>query len=166
MKKLIAGCVLMFSLSPLAALAAVTVLECVDDAGNSSFRDKCPPGSTKAGDKVFLGVSSKKAKSAKEIAAENPVVVYSIPNCDPCDLVRNVLNTRGVPFSEKNIQDDAALQTELKAKTGDLTVPSVLVGATVLTGYNRAALESALNQASYPAPAADAPAAAAPPQAE
>lgn len=165
MKMLIAGCVLMFSLAAITASAAVTVLECVDDAGNASFRDKCPPGSTKAGDKVLLGVSSNKAKSAKEIAAANPVVVYSVPNCDPCDLVRNVLSTRGVPFSEKNVQDDAAIQTELKGKAGDLTVPAVLVGATVLTGYNRAALDSALSQAGYPIPDAVSPAGA-PPQAK
>ncbi len=166
MKILIAGGVLMFSLATLTASAAVTVLECIDGAGNASFRDKCPPGSTKAGDKVLLGVSAKKAKTVEEIAAANPVVVYSVPNCDPCDLVRNVLSTRGVPFTEKNVQDNATIQTELKTKTGDLSVPAVLIGATALQGYNRAALDSALSRAGYPVPDAAAPTGAAAPQAK
>ena len=152
MKKFKTSCVLLFSLVALMASAAVTVVECVDAEGNVSFRDKCPPGTTKAGDKVLLGVSPSKAKSTSEIAVDNPVSLYSVPNCDACDLVRNALSTRRVPFHEKNVQDDAASQNELKSKTGNLTVPSVLVGATVLTGYNRSALDSALNQAGYPAP--------------
>ncbi len=166
MRVVTVGCVLIFSFSTMTASAAVTVLECVDDTGQVSYRDKCPPGSTKAGDKVLLGVSAKKARSASEIAADNPVVVYSVPNCDPCDLVRNVLTTRGVPFNEKNVQDDAVVQTELKGRTGDLNVPAVLIGATVLTGYNRAALDSALSQAGYPAPDATASTGPKPPQAE
>lgn len=165
MKKLIKGCVLMFALVAVNVSAAVTVVECVDDAGSTSFRDKCPPGSTKAGDKVLLGVAAKKLKSAREIAADNPIVLYSVPNCDACDLVRNGLTTRAAPFNEKNVQDDAAGQSELKGKTGNLTVPSVLIGATVLTGYNRSALDSALSQAGYPAPDAASPAGA-PPQAK
>lgn len=148
----VTGCVLLFSLTVLEASAAVTVVECVDAAGDTSFRDKCPPGTSKAGDKVLLGVSSKKAKSIKEIAAANPVVLYSVPSCDACDLVRNALTSRGAPFNEKNVQDDATGQSELKDKTGALTVPSVLIGSTVLNGYNRSALDSALNQAGYPAP--------------
>lgn len=157
MNIVVTGSVLLFSLTVLNASAAVTVVECVDAKGDTSFRDKCPPGTTKASDKVLLGVSSNKAKSIKEIAAANPVVLYSVPSCDACDLVRNALNSRRAPFNEKNVQDDASSQSELKDKTGDLTVPSVLIGTTVLSGYNRSALESALNQAGYPAP--DAPSA-------
>ena len=152
MKKFMTGCVLLFSLAALTAWGAVTVVECVDAGGNTSFRDKCPPGTTKAGDKVLLGVSPNKAKSTREIAADNPIVLYSVPNCDACDLVRNALSTRSALFKEKNVQDDAAGQNELKSKTGNLTVPAVLIGATVLTGYNRSALDSALNQAGYRAP--------------
>lgn len=166
MKKFVTGYVLLFSLAALTAWGAVTVVECVDAGGNTSFRDKCPPGTTKAGDKILLGVSPSKAKSTREIAADNPVVLYSVPNCDACDLVRNALSTRRVPFNEKNVQDDAASQNELKSKTGNLTVPSVLIGATVLTGYNRSALDSAFNQAGYPAPDAAAVPGTPPPEAQ
>ncbi len=166
MKKFMTGCVLLFSLAALTAWGAVTVVECVDAGGNTSFRDKCPPGTTKAGHKVLLGVSPTKAKSTREITTDNPVVLYSVPNCDACDLVRNALSTRSTPFNEKNVQDDAASQNELKSKTGNLTVPSVLIGATVLTGYNRSALDSALNQAGYPRPDAAAVPGTPPPEAQ
>ena len=166
MKKFVTGYVLLFSLAALTAWGAVTVVECVDAGGNTSFRDKCPPGTTKAGHKVLLGVSPTKAKSTREITTDNPVVLYSVTNCDACDLVRNALSTRSTPFNEKNVQDDAASQNELKSKTGNLTVPSVLIGATVLTGYNRSALDSALSQAGYPRPDAAAVPGTPPPEAQ
>jgi glutaredoxin len=154
MKNFMSGCALLLSLVALPALAAVTVVECVDADGTSSFRDKCPPGTTKTGDKKLTGVTPNKAKTAAEVAATNPVFLYTVPNCDACDLVRNALSTRGIPVTEKNVEDNSANQDELKAKAGSLTVPSVIVGATVLSGYNRSALDNALTQAGYPLPEA------------
>ena len=55
------------------------------------------------------------------------------------------------------MQDNAANQEELKNKTSNMTVPTMTVGSTILTGYNRSAIDSALNQAGYPPPAIAAP---------
>ena len=41
MKNFMSGCALLLSLLALPASAVVTVVECVDAEGNSSFRDKC-----------------------------------------------------------------------------------------------------------------------------
>ena len=166
MKNFMSGCALLLSLLALPALAVVTVVECVDAEGNSSFRDKCLPGTTKTADKKLTGVSPNKAKTAAEVAADNPVFLYTVRNCDGCDLVRNALSNRGVPINEKNVEDNSANQDELKAKSGNMSVPTLVIGTTVLSGYNRSAIDSALNQAGYPAPtpptAGVAPAAAQP----
>ncbi len=156
MKNFMSGCALLLSLVVVPTWAAVTVVECVDADGHSSFRDKCPPGTTKSGDKKLLGVSANKTKTAAEIAASNPIFLYTVPNCDACDLVRNCLTNRGVPVNEKNVEENSANQDEMKSKTGNMTVPALVIGSTVLTGYNRSAIDSALNQAGYPAPAAPA----------
>lgn len=161
MHKLVTGCILPLLLASLAASAAVTVMECVDVAGNASFRDKCPPDMTKKSDKK-LAVPTKKGLSSADVAQANPVVLYSVPGCDACDLVRNVLATRNIPFAEKGVQENAANQDEMKTKTGGLTVPAVTVGTAVITGYSRAGLDAALNQAGYP-PSAGATGTVAPP---
>ncbi len=106
------------------------MVECVDAEGNSSFRDKCPPGTTKTGDKKLTGVTPNKAKTAAEMAAaDNPVFLYTVPNCDACDLVRNALSNRGVPVNEKNVEDNSANQDELKAKSGNMSVPTLVMVA-------------------------------------
>lgn len=131
--------------------AALTVVECVDAEGNRSFRDKCPPGMEKKGEKTLRGVSSSDDPSLEDVATANPITLYTVPNCDACDLVRNALSSRGLPFSEKDVQDNAELQEELKAETGGLTVPATKIGSRqALTGYSRSALDIALEQAGYP----------------
>ncbi|MBX9608890.1 MAG: glutaredoxin family protein [Gammaproteobacteria bacterium] len=152
MRKLIAGTLLALSLAAAPVFAAITVSECVDAEGRSSFSDRCPAGTTKKGDRTIRGVSVTKPKTVADIAADNPVLLYTVPNCDACDLVRAALNSRGVPVTEKNVQDNAANQDELKTRTGNMTVPTMTVGTAVLTGYNRSAIDNALNQAGYPPP--------------
>lgn len=143
-------CVLLLLLLPF-AVAALTVVECVDDQGNSSFRDKCPPGMTVKSTKELRGERKAEVSSLEEIAAANPVVLFSASNCDACDLVRNQLETRKVPFTEKDSSSDPDNQAELAAVTGGaLTVPTVTVGTQKFTGYAKVELDSALNEAGYP----------------
>ncbi len=139
-----------------ASAGAVTVVECVDAQGNSSFRESCPPGTAKKGEKKLPGKAGGVAGpqvNVKEIAAKHPVMLYTAPKCDACDLVRKQLQNRGVPFTEKDASNDIKVQDELKTLTGGttITVPVVSVDKDVLTGYNQLALESALDKAGYPA---------------
>ena len=145
------GLVLTLAAAP---AAAVKVVECVDADGNSSFRDKCPPGMTKKGEKRLFGVGGPGDEpSIEELAAAHPITLYAVPDCDACDLVRRRLDSRDLPYTEKNVQDSAELQDEMKAVTGALTVPAVVVGSKILSGYSSDALDAALETAGYPAAA-------------
>ncbi|MEQ8663547.1 MAG: glutaredoxin family protein [Gammaproteobacteria bacterium] len=149
--------VLILLMALFAGAHARSVVECVDGDGNVSFRDSCPPGMTKKGEKRLRGVGGSDADGPDlaDIAAAHPVTVYVVPQCDACDLVRNALSSRDIPHTVKDVQDDAAAQEELKGRSGGLTVPTTLVGERVLTGYSRDAIDGALRQAGYPvAPAA------------
>lgn len=133
--------------------SAVTVVECVDAEGNSTFREHCPPGTAQKGEKKLPGnITSGGAADVKEIAAKHPVLLYTAPKCDACDMVRQQLQNRGVPFTEKDASNDVKVQDELKALAGGstLTVPLVSMDKDILTGYNRQALDSALDKAGYP----------------
>lgn len=151
---LIVGSACLLALLVGTGAAALTVVECVDAAGNSSFRDKCPPGTTKKGERRLHGVGGSDEPSVEEIAEAHPITLYSVPDCDACDLVRQMLSSRSLPFTEKDVQDNAEMQDELKSVTGGLTVPATAIGETVSTGYSRSALENALRAAGYPEPAA------------
>jgi glutaredoxin len=153
MNKLLPACVFALVVMNTPNVSAVTVVECVDADGNTSFRDQCPPGSSQKGKKEISGLGGNDGPDLSAVAAANPITLYTVPDCDACDLTRNALSGRDLPFTEKNVQDNAEMQEELKTATGGLTVPGIVIGDKVLTGYSRDAIDSALNGAGYPAPA-------------
>lgn len=127
----------------------------VDADGKVSYQDKAPPADDGKVEQKDLG----KEKTAKperldELAERVPVVLYAVPKCSPCDLARNYLKARGVPFADKDASADTAVQAELRKRAGSLSVPTIAVGEKVITEFSQAWLESELNQAGYPQKAA------------
>ena len=133
---------------------AVTIVECIDESGQSSFRDSCPPGSIKKGEKRLRGNVNPPTPVLSEIVAKHPVTLYSIPNCDSCELVRLQLKARGVPFTDKDASTDGAVRKELQAllgvEDGLMNVPVVHIDDTILREYDADALTAALDRAGYP----------------
>jgi hypothetical protein len=66
-------------------------------------------------------------------------------------MARDVLNRRGVPFTEVQIWEDGS-DKELRELTGDQPmVPSIKVGKSVQKGFLEDAYEALLDSARYPA---------------
>ena len=145
------GLPLTFTLAGHVSAAAITVVECVDADGASSFRDRYPPGTVQTGALQIRNATASADGSLEEVASENPVLLYVVPECDTCDLVRNLLQKHSIPYDEVDVQDNAKRQENLKALSGSLVVPAVTIGATVLTDYSETGLDNALTQAGYPA---------------
>lgn len=136
---------------PAAAQVGMKVVGCEDDDNpDATFRDRCPAGVKTVREHSIRVIRMPDPPAIDEIAAANPITLYTVPQCDACDLVRNMLTTNGLPFSEKDVQDNGEMQEELRAASGGLTVPATVIGTTVSTGYSRSALEAALVQAGYP----------------
>ncbi len=142
------------ALAGLIPATAVTIVECIDESGQSSFRDSCPPGSIKKGEKRLQGNVNPPTPVMSEIVAKHPVTLYSIPNCDSCELVRLQLKARGVPFTDKDASTDGAVRKELQellgVEDGLMNVPVVHIDDTILRKYDAAALTAALDKAGYP----------------
>ena len=124
----------------------------LDAAGQTTFSDHCPPGTRKKETKFQTSasdLSAEKMTEKSEEKAEGSVILYSVEPCDACDLVRNFLKTRNIPFTEKNVTDDPELQKELREKSGSATVPFIQIGGRKLRGYDSYALSDAIIAAGY-----------------
>lgn len=123
----------------------------VDEQGNVSYQDQPPPGAD--GSVEAYGQDAEFAEAEKDprtIAAETyPVILFSIPICDACDLVRNMLRKNSVPFTEKDVNDNPPVQDELMNLAGQLSVPALAIGKTVIYGYNSVAIQEELTSAGY-----------------
>ncbi|MDH3690495.1 MAG: glutaredoxin family protein [Gammaproteobacteria bacterium] len=153
---LVVGCAV--SVSP--AMAG-KLYKWVDENGNVTYQDQPPPESASHAEEAGsdTGVTAESSLPVSEqlaaASANAPLTLYTIPDCDGCDLVRNYLSKRGLPFDEKSVETNVAFQQELKARAGRLEVPALLVGDDAIKGYSTQALDKALAAAGYPESAVD-----------
>jgi len=129
---------------PVQSVVGVSVSQCEDEQGNKTFQASCPPGTTEVTKKNYNTSTPVANTTARPV-----LTLYTIPDCDTCEQLREFLSIRELQVTEKNVADDVNLQNELKDLAGELQVPVLLVGSKVLTGYNRTALLQALTESGH-----------------
>jgi glutaredoxin-like YruB-family protein len=72
------------------------------------------------------------------------IKIYSTPTCTYCKLAKEYLKAKGIAFSEVNVAEDEAQLNEMVKKSGQMGVPVIDVGGTILVGFNKNELEKAL----------------------
>ena len=89
---------------------------------------------------------------ATQLAAQrNPVTIFVGPDCgDPCSRGRDLLTRRGVPYTERDAQNNPADQEALKKLVGGLDVPTLVIGQRPTKGYEEDMWQAALDSAGYP----------------
>ena len=63
------------------------------------------------------------------------VVVYTTEPCSFCSRVKQLLDARGVEYTEINLARDAAGRMELVQRTGFMSFPQVIIGDEVIGGF-------------------------------
>lgn len=128
-----------------------------DEAGRVHITDTPPPVGAKDVRKLKPaagGAPSKPAAPAPYVLDQAmkqfPVTLYTSPGCaEPCASARELLNKRGVPFNEVQVWEEQGNE-ELKRLSGNNQVPTIKVGASVYSGFERSAYEGLLDSAGYP----------------
>src|SRR5438046_9472138 len=104
----------------------------VDEKGRVHYTDTPPPPSAKSAQKKNLKGNELGQQESYEMmqAVRNaPVTLYTFTECQaPCQMARDVLNKRGVPFREKQVSGQQMLD-ELQKVSGGTNLPALVVGA-------------------------------------
>jgi len=146
------------ALLPLIALSAAQLVAAqqyrwVDENGRVHYTDTPPPATAKDVQKKRMtgnAVGSQGSYGLAEAIKNSPVTLYSHPDCkDLCQMARDVLNGRGVPFAEISATDPAKIE-QLRRVSGGERVPVLVVGGQVETTVSAAAYNQALDLAGYP----------------
>jgi len=125
-----------------------------DANGRVFYTDKPPPGDARNVERKSLGdrAGSGPLPYATQMAAKSfPVTLYTSDCGEACDEGRKLLETRGVPYSEKAARDQN-VQAELLKLTGgsSVEVPVLVVGRTIVRGWEATQWHSTLDAAGYP----------------
>lgn len=79
----------------------------------------------------------------------NPVTLYANSCGEQCANAKALLAKRGIPFAEKNPETDPAAALALKEKIGALSVPTIVIGSSSISGFDEASWNAALTAAGY-----------------
>jgi glutaredoxin len=138
------------------ALAHAQVYRIVGPDGRVTFSDR-PPADGRAAPAAAVAIpggggGSSTATLPTEVraaATRFPVTLYTGADCGPCLSARNMLLSRGVPFTERTIttrEDIAALQR----LSGATSLPFATIGGQHIRGFSDVEWSQYLDAAGYP----------------
>lgn len=141
----------------LVALPVLAQYKVVGPDGRVTYTDRPPAdASAKVTDLGRRGSATAAPAAAsglpadlQRLAERFPVTLFTSAECGPCNDGRQLLQQRGVPYSERlvaNSDDIAALERTV----GGRTVPALTVGGQALRGFNPVDWTSYLDAAGYP----------------
>jgi glutaredoxin len=140
-------------LGSLGALHAQAVYRIVGPDGRVTYSDQPPPADAKATQVGASGGSTAAIAQLpfelRQAASKYPVTLYSGNDCAPCGSGRNLLNARGIPYSEKTVIGDADGQA-LKRLSGESTLPFLTIGGQQIKGFSDTEWNQFLDAAGYP----------------
>lgn len=134
---------------------AQTVYRIVGPDGKVSFSDQPPPPSSKAKVTTAGAGAGGSASTAalpfelKEVVQRYPVTLYTSASCGPCASARNLLTSRGVPFTERTVNSNEDADA-LKRISGDTSLPFGTIGGQQLKGFSDVEWTQYLDAAAYP----------------
>ena len=126
----------------------------VDESGKVHYGDVPAPDIKQAEKKKFSDIkdapNADLPYEARRALLNFPVTLYVADNCkEPCQKARELLNKRGIPFSEKSLSDPREIEEFSKASGSD-RLPAASIGKTWLSGFLAEQWNSELDIAGYP----------------
>ncbi|MDI6819678.1 MAG: glutaredoxin domain-containing protein [Candidatus Hodarchaeaceae archaeon] len=74
-------------------------------------------------------------------STEVAVKTYTTPTCPYCAMAKDFLRQRKIAFEEINVAGDRERAIEMINKSGQMGVPVLDIGGTVIVGFNKEAIK-------------------------
>ncbi|MEO8249285.1 MAG: glutaredoxin family protein [Burkholderiales bacterium] len=141
------------ALSALAtAHAQQPMFRSVGPDGRVTYSDRAPI-EPRTESRTVLGASAPPAATMpfelRQAVSRHPVTLYTSSDCAPCASARDLLNARGVPFSERTVTSHDEIAA-LKTLSGAQSVPFATIGSQKLSGFSEGEWRKYLDAAAYP----------------
>jgi len=72
------------------------------------------------------------------------VKVYSTPTCPWCAKVKEYLKEKKVDYEDLNVAEDDKARKVMIEKSGQMGVPVIEIGETIIVGFDKEAIDKAL----------------------
>ena len=140
------------------AAAAGKLYKWQDKDGNVWYQDEPPPEGAES--EVLAETIGSPANPASADDSRAPVIVYTVEDCDSCEILLLRLKQLSIPVTERSLLNDRVTQRRILDETGSMQAPSMFIGDTLVPSGTEQELIDQLTGAGYdlssesPAPAA------------
>ncbi len=74
------------------------------------------------------------------------VKIYTTTQCHFCHVAKEFFKKNSIKYQEINVENDEAAAEEMIEKSGQMGVPVIEINGEIIVGFNRPAIEKALNK--------------------
>lgn len=74
------------------------------------------------------------------------IKVYTTDSCPWCVKAKNYLKSKNIAFEEVNVAEDMIGREEMLKKSKQMGVPVLDINGTVIVGFDKPAIDTALNK--------------------
>ena len=153
--RLAATAALMGLVAVAGSVGAQQVFRIVGPDGKVTFTDR-PPSDAKATPAPAVTMPGGGANNpqlpaeVRNAASRFPVTLYTGPDCTPCTQARNLLTSRGVPFTERTVTSNEDIQALERLMGDSPRVPFATIGGQHVKGFSNVEWSQFLDAAGYP----------------
>lgn len=72
------------------------------------------------------------------------IKIYSTPTCVYCKMAKEYFKSKNIAYTEVNVAENEAELNEMVQKSGQMGVPVIDIGGTIMVGFNKPEIEKAL----------------------
>ena len=72
------------------------------------------------------------------------VTIYSADWCAFCHAAKNYMDSKGIKFEEKNVEEKPEYAVESVEKSGQRGIPVIDIDGKIIVGFDRSAIDAAL----------------------
>ena len=76
--------------------------------------------------------------------SEKEVVIYTTPTWPYCVTAKEYLSQKGISYTEYNVAGDQDKAKEMIEKSGQMTVPVIIIDGEITVGFNQGHLDELL----------------------
>ena len=118
---------------------AQTVYRIVGADGRITFSDKPPVSNdnvtaTGRGGKALELGNGTLPFDLRQVTNRYPVTLYTTNNCAPCGAGRNLLSSRGIPFTERSVNTSEDTEALVRI-SGENSLPFLTIGGQKIKGF-------------------------------
>ncbi len=77
--------------------------------------------------------------------ADKKVVIYSTPTCPYCKRAKDYLSRKEISYVDYDVAEDNDKAKEMVAKSGQMSVPVIIIDDEIVVGFNQTLLDKLLS---------------------